>query len=66
MRWIKSSLSDLQSATNCVEVAFLENGDVLVRDSKDPNGPMMHYTPGEWDAFIGGAKLGEFDDFGKV
>lgn len=44
----------------CVEVAPLETG-VLVRHSKDPHGPTLHYTSAEWNAFLHGAKSGEFD-----
>ena len=45
---------------NCVEVAFI-SGAIAVRDSKNPTGPALVFTPGEWDAFVGGAKDGEFD-----
>lgn len=45
----------------CVEFAKLPNGEINVRDSKDPSGPVLHYTPAEWKAFIAGAKAGEFD-----
>ena len=34
---------------------------VAVRDSKDPNGPVLHYTDAEWRAFLHGARNGEFD-----
>lgn len=44
----------------CVEVANLGNA-VAVRDSKDPDGPALIFTPGEWAAFLQGAKAGEFD-----
>jgi hypothetical protein len=37
------------------------SGVVAVRDSKDPDGPALIFTPAEWDAFIIGAKEGEFD-----
>jgi hypothetical protein len=57
--WVKSSRSG--AAGHCVEVAFLENNGVGVRDSKDPSGPALVFTPAEWDAFMGGAKDGEFD-----
>lgn len=45
----------------CLEVARL-NGMVVVRDSKNPHGAMLTYTPAEWRAFLDGAKKGEFDD----
>lgn len=59
-RWFKSSRSDGQN--NCVEVAFLNGGRVALRDTKDNGaGPVHVFTPGEWDAFVAGAKAGEFD-----
>lgn len=45
---------------NCVEVAF-KDGHYGVRDSKNPTGPVLVFTPAEWDAFTEGAKAGEFD-----
>jgi hypothetical protein len=62
-RWMKSSLSF--SNGNCVEVANLAGGDIGVRDSKDADGPVLRFTPGEWHAFLGGVQNGEFDRFGK-
>jgi hypothetical protein len=53
-----------QRSTNngsCVEVASVV-GKIAMRDSKDPDGPMLVYTPAEWSAFLDGAKKGEFDD----
>jgi Domain of unknown function (DUF397) len=58
--WIKSSLSF--SNSNCVEVASLPAGEIGVRDSKDPEGPVLRFTPDEWRAFLGGARNGEFDN----
>lgn len=58
--WRKSSRSNGNGGNNCVEVAFLDQG-VAVRDSKDRTGPALTFTAAEWDAFIGGAKNGEFD-----
>jgi hypothetical protein len=58
--WFKSSRSNGQN--NCVEVAFLGSGSVALRDSKDKGrGPVMVFTPSEWDAFIAGAMDGEFN-----
>jgi hypothetical protein len=45
----------------CVEVAEL-NGMIVIRDSKDLRGRMLHYTMEEWQAFIRGIKAGEYDD----
>ncbi len=56
--WQKARRS--QSNGNCVEVAQLDDG-VAVRDSKDPAGAVLVFTPSEWDAFLDGAKGGEFD-----
>lgn len=40
---------------NCVEVAFLVDGTVAVRDTKERGrGPVLGFTPGEWDAFVAG------------
>ncbi|MGW4771491.1 DUF397 domain-containing protein [Nocardia sp. NPDC004278] len=58
-RWFKSSRSG--GSKECVEVAFLDGGRVGVRDSKNPTGPALVFTPGEWDAFTAGVQLGEFD-----
>ena len=58
-RWQKSTRSG-PNCDNCVEVAFV--GDAIaVRDSKHPTGPVLIFTGEEWDAFVGGAKDGEFD-----
>lgn len=58
--WRTSSLSN--DRANCVEIAFLDDGSVGLRDSKDRGqGPVLLFTPAEWDAFVGGAKDGEFD-----
>ena len=57
--WRKSSASGPYS-DNCVEVAFVDSA-IAVRDSKHPDGPVLIFTQGEWDAFVGGAKDGEFD-----
>jgi Domain of unknown function (DUF397) len=63
LSWIKSSLSFANG--NCVEVAQLPGGDIGVRDSKHGEGTMLRFTPGEWHAFLGGVRNGEFDSFGK-
>jgi Domain of unknown function (DUF397) len=57
--WHKSSASG-PHCDNCVEVAFVDDA-IAVRDSKYPDGPVLLFTQAEWDAFVGGAKDGEFD-----
>jgi hypothetical protein len=57
--WHKSSFSSPDG--NCVEVAELANGGRAVRDSKDPSGPALRFTAGEWGAFVAGVRGGEFD-----
>jgi Domain of unknown function (DUF397) len=44
----------------CVELAPVD-GMIAIRDSKDPDGPVLRYTAVEWHAFLDGAKKGEFD-----
>ena len=61
--WVKSSLSF--STGNCVEVASLAGGEVGLRNSRDPDGPVLRFTSDEWHAFLGGAQNGEFDSFGR-
>ena len=58
-RWVKSRRSG-PTGGNCVEVAFLAGGEVAVRNSRHPDGPALVFSPREWDAFVGGAKDGEF------
>lgn len=62
--WKKSTRSGPVS-DNCVEIAFVD-GAIAMRDSKDPAGPVLLFTAGEWDAFRGGMKDGEFDDLDVV
>jgi hypothetical protein len=56
--WHKSSASG--NTGNCVEVAANLPGIVAVRDSKNPDGAALVFSPAEWEAFIDGVCLGEF------
>lgn len=58
--WRKASYSSVNGG-NCVEVAGNLPGIVAVRDSKDPAGPVLGFSPQEWAAFTGGVRAGEFD-----
>ncbi len=43
----------------CVEVAYY--GYVLMRDSKNSDGPRLVFSRTEWTEFLVGAKRGDFD-----
>jgi hypothetical protein len=58
--WGKSSFSDMNE-NECVEVAFLDDGAVALRDSTSPSRPALRFTGGEWSAFTAGVRSGEFD-----
>jgi hypothetical protein len=70
--WHKSSLGG--NGQNCVEVALADNAQaasgptadverlLLVRDSKDLDGPVLALTPEEWDAFLASIKGGHLAD----
>jgi hypothetical protein len=53
--WRKSSYSTGNGGA-CVEVARNLPGIVAVRDSKDPYGRALIFTPTDWSAFIVGLK----------
>ncbi|MFD5159488.1 DUF397 domain-containing protein [Streptomyces hawaiiensis] len=52
--WRKSSYSD-GGQTNCVEVAD-GAGTVPVRDSKQPDGPILLFGASPWATFLAGVK----------
>ena len=56
--WVKASRS--ASSGECVEMRR-HHGAVEVRDSKDPDGPVLRFTPAEVAAWLDGAKHAEFD-----
>ncbi|MBB2943473.1 hypothetical protein FB565_003186 [Actinoplanes lutulentus] len=49
------------SGGNCVQVAKTDNL-IAVRNSRHPDGEIILYTKPEFEAFLDGAKKGEFDD----
>lgn len=55
-QWRTSSYSG--SNGNCVEVAADPGAPVLVRDTKDRQGPVLAFRPDAWRRFAGQVKAG--------
>ncbi|MEU8993678.1 DUF397 domain-containing protein [Streptomyces caniferus] len=53
--WRKSSYSD-GGANNCVEISDGFPGAVPVRDSKNPEGPVLLFPAAAWSDFVGGVR----------
>jgi len=64
--WRKSSFSSGNGGA-CVEIAVVPGSKegsgyvIAMRDSKRPDGPVLIFTPAEWEAFTLGVQDGEFD-----
>jgi uncharacterized protein DUF397 len=57
--WIKATKSG-GNGGSCVQMRR-HNGMIEVGDSKDPSGPVLRFTDAEFDAWLDGARGGEFD-----
>ena len=60
--WRKSTASN--PSGNCVELAELAGGDIALRNSRFPAGPVLVGTRDAVAAFLRAARGGEFDDLG--
>jgi hypothetical protein len=58
--WRKSTYSE---PTNSVEVGMLDDGTVVVRNSREPGQGFLRFTQEDMSAFLKGAQAGEFDDY---
>lgn len=58
-KWFTSTRTS--GGKDCVEVAFLTEGHVGVRDSKDRTGPALIFAPKEWDAFTSTVRANGFN-----
>jgi hypothetical protein len=58
LNWRKARRS--MNNGNCTEVATT-TGMVAVRDSKDPQGPVLFYPATSWASFLSSARTGRFD-----
>lgn len=63
VEWRRSSFSKADTEGGaCIELAFLDNGNIAIRDSEDPNCVPHVFTPYEWECFVVGVHAGEFDN----
>ena len=58
LEWRKARRSANNGA--CVELAPTA-GRILIRDSKDQDGPIIAYSEYSWRLFVAAAKTGNFD-----
>jgi len=59
LQWYKSSFSSANG--QCCMCARLDDGGMAIKDSKNPDDSILIFSRSEWQAFIGGVKLSEFD-----
>lgn len=52
--WVKSSYSN--TGANCVETARTMGGAIVIRDSKDPDGAKLIFSPADWHSFAARVK----------
>ncbi|WP_028933234.1 DUF397 domain-containing protein [Pseudonocardia spinosispora] len=63
VEWRRSSFSKAaEEGGSCIELAFLDNGNIAIRDSEDPDCVPHVFTPYEWECFVAGVHAGEFDN----
>jgi hypothetical protein len=59
LHWFKSSASSANGG--CLEIAFLDDGRVAIRDTEDLGNPPFVVTRHVWSCFLDGAAKGEFN-----
>ena len=59
LQWRVSSLCSGNG--ECVAVATLPSGDIVVKDTKEADGTVLRFNASEWRAFIAGVRAGEFE-----
>jgi hypothetical protein len=63
LKWRKAKRSKANG--NCAEVASAA-GAIIIRDSRNPQGPALYYSPDSWRSFIRETRetrMGCFDTF---
>lgn len=56
--WFNASSNN---GSTCLDVRKLSDGTIQIRNSTQPDGAIIDYTPEEFGAFLQGAKNGVFD-----
>lgn len=59
LTWVRAKRCE---SGNCVEIARVDD-KIAVRNSTQPDGPVVTFTKAEWDAFVHGVVDGDFDLF---
>lgn len=59
VQWRKSTYSGNADAGDCIELGLGLAGAAPVRDSKNPTGPALMFTPQAWSAFVSAVRTGE-------
>ena len=59
--WRKSTASAANGS--CVEVAFLPEGQVAVRDSKNRTGPVLRLSSDDWQRLLGAIRGNHFPTY---
>jgi uncharacterized protein DUF397 len=59
LKWQVSSLCSGNG--ECVAVAKLCDGDIVVKDTKERDGHVLRFSASEWRAFLAGVRAGEFE-----
>jgi len=59
LKWRVSSMCGGNG--ECVAVAKLPDGDIVVKDTKERNGHVLRFSASEWGAFLAGVRAGEFE-----
>jgi hypothetical protein len=44
------------SSGGCAETRLTDDGNVEIRNSTDPDGPILTFPPGQWQAFVDAVK----------
>lgn len=62
MSGLEFHISSFCCSGECVAVAFLADGSVLVRHHRSGSGgPTLEFSNAEWKAFVAGVHRGEFE-----